>query len=169
MGDIDTTIASTLEDTEDSVTGGGSDQTSIQNSLEGLLVLNVFFDIEVSTINLDLTSVQFSQTDLLEQSSSQQETSGVGSSVGGQTSVDTESLEFVRVSSAEDLVALEGGVDDLSDDSGVGGSGNQSVLGGVVFILILDDQSLSGIVISDSLSSSSVLGLESLEVSVGLK
>lgn len=124
VGDVDTTIASTLEDTEDSVTGGSSDQTSIQNSLEGLLVLDVVINVEVSTINLDLTSVQSVQTDLLEQSSSQQETSGVGRSVRGQTSVNTESSEFVRVSSAKDSVALEGGVDDLSDDSGVGGSSN---------------------------------------------
>jgi len=76
--------------------------------------------------------------------------------------------EFEGISSTEDLITLNGGIDNLGNDSSVGGSCNKSVLGGVVFILVLDDESLSGVVVSDSLSSSSVLGLEALEVSLGL-
>ena len=148
---VDTTVASSLENTEDSVTSGSSDETGIQNSLEGLSVLDIIFNVEVFSVNLSLTSVNSVQTDLLEESSSQEETSGVGSSVGSETSGETELSEFEGVSSAEDLVALDGGVDDLSDDSLVGSSGDESVLGGVVFILILDDQSLSGVVVSESL------------------
>ena len=148
---VDTTVASSLEDTEDSVTSGSSDETGIQNSLEGLSVLDIIFNVEVFSVDLSLTSVNSVQTNLLEESSSQEETSGVGSSVGSETSGETELSEFEGVSSAENLVALDGGVDDLSDDSLVGSSGNESVLGGIVFILILDDQSLSGVVVSESL------------------
>jgi hypothetical protein len=52
----------------------------------------------------------------------------------------------------------------LADDLRVGESDNESVLGRVVFILILDDQSLSGIIIGLPFSSPAVLGLESLEI-----
>jgi hypothetical protein len=102
---------------------------------------------------------------LLEESSGQEETSGVGSSVRSQTGGQTPLSELERVSSAEDLVTLDGGVDDLSDDSSVGGTSDQSVLGGIVFILILDDKSLSGIIVSFSLSSSFEFGLISHEIS----
>lgn len=66
---------------------------------------------------------------------------------------------------SEDSISLDGGVDDLSDDSGGGDSDDESVLGGVVFVLILLDQSLSGVVVSLSLTSSEEFGLVSHEVS----
>jgi len=58
--------------------------------------------------------------------------------------------------------------DDLSDDFLVGESNDQSVLGSIVLIFVLIDESSSGIVIGLALSSSSVFGLVSLEVSVVL-
>ena len=73
------------------------------------------------------------------------------SSVVGETSGETESLKFGGLGLAEDLVTLDGGVDDLSNDLSVGESSNQSVFWGVVFVLVLGDQSLSGIVVSFAL------------------
>jgi hypothetical protein len=73
------------------------------------------------------------------------------SSVGSQTRGQTPLTEFEGVSSTEDLITLDGSVDNLSNDSSVGSSCNKSVLGGVVFILVLDDESLSGVVVSESL------------------
>jgi len=170
VGDVEATVASTLEDTENSVTGGGSDETSIQNSLEGSLFssLVVVGDVVVFTINLLGTSVDLVQTSLVEESSGDEETSGVASSVVGQTSFETESLEFSGVSSSKDSITLDGGIDNLSNNSAAGNSGNKSVLGGVVLVLILDDKGLSGVVISLTLSSSSESSLVSLEVSSGL-
>jgi hypothetical protein len=170
VGDVEATVASTLEDTENSVTGGGSDETSIQNSLEGSLFssLVVVGDIVVFTVSLLGTSVDLVQTSLVEESSGDEEASGVASSVVGQTRFETESLEFSGVSGSEDSVTLDGGIDDLGNNSGASDSGNKSVLGGVVLVLILDDKGLSGVVVSLSLSSSSESSLESLEVSSGL-
>jgi hypothetical protein len=63
---------------------------------------------------------------------------------------------------------LDGSIDNLSNDSSVGSSYNKSVFLGVILVLILLDESSSGVVISLSFSSSSVLDLESLEVSLVL-
>jgi len=67
---------------------------------------------------------------------------------------------------AKDSVSVEVGVNNLADNLGAGSSHNESVFLGVVFALFLADQSLSGVVIGLSFSSSSESGLESLEVSV---
>ena len=56
----------------------------------------------------------------------------------------------------------------MGDDSGSSDSGNKSVLGGVVFVLILDDKSLSGIIVSLSLSSSLEFSLISHEIGLVL-
>lgn len=53
----------------------------------------------------------------------------------------------MRVGSGEDNVTRDLGVDDLGNDVRVGEADNQSVLGGVVLILILDDKALTSVVI----------------------
>jgi len=170
VGDVETTVAGTLQTTENSVTSGGGDQTNIEDSLEGLSLtfLNIAGDVVVSTIDLGGTLVQLVQASLVKESSGQQQTSAVASRVVGETSFKTESLKFSGLSFSKNSVTLDGGIDDLADNSGVGDSSNESVLGGVVLVLVLEDQSSSGIVVSLTLSSSSELGLESLEVSVSL-
>lgn len=55
--------------------------------------------------------------------------------------------ELVGVSRGQNNVASQSGRDDLADDVLVGEANNQSVLGGVVFGLILGDQPLAGIVV----------------------
>ena len=62
---------------------------------------------------------------------------------------------------AEDSIALDGSVDDLDDDSAVGSSNSESVLLGVVLVLVLLNESSSGLVVGLSLSSPPVLDLES--------
>lgn len=62
------------------------------------------------------------------ESSSEEETCGVGSSVVGKTSLKTVSSELLGVSLAEDSITLDGGIDDLSDDLLVGSSNAESVL-----------------------------------------
>ena len=70
---------------------------------------------------------------------------------------------------SKDLVTLDGGEDDLADDSLVGSSDDESVLLGVVLVLVLLYQSSSGVEVGLSLSSASELDLEPLEVGLGLK
>jgi hypothetical protein len=87
------------------------------------------------------------EVELLESTASEQETGSVGSRPVGQTILDSISLEFVRVSSAEDLVASEFGRDQLADDVSVGETDDEAVFGSIVLVLRLGDQSLTSIVI----------------------
>ena len=153
VGDVETTIASTLQATENSVTGGGGDQSDIEDSLEwlSLTFLNIVDDVVVLTIDLLVTSIKLVKTSLVEESSGQKQSSSIAGSVVGKTAFETILSEFGGLSFAEDSVTLDSGISDLADNSLVGDSGNESVLGGVVFILVLDDQSSSGIVVSLSL------------------
>ena len=77
-----------------------------------------------------------------------------------QTMVDTVTRELLRGRGAENEVALEARVDDLHNHLLVGEADNQAVLGCVVLVLGLGDQTLAGIVISLSLTTALVLGLE---------
>jgi len=168
VGDVETSISGTLEDTEDSGTSGGSGQTSVQVASEGSLLAGVSLLVELVSVDLDLAFVHGVKTELLEDSSADQETDGVGSGVVGQTDGDAVSWEFVGIGGGDDDVSLEPGVGDLSDDVLVGDSDDKSVLRGVVLVLVLDTESLSGEVVGLSLSSSLELGLVSLEVGLVL-
>ena len=157
--DVQTTVTSTLEGTEDTVTGSGADETDIEESLERSgRVLNGLHVVSI-TINLSGTGVFIGELEVGEESSGGEETNTVGSSVVGGTTVESVFEEFLRVSIDKDLVTFEGGIDDLADDSLVGSSDNESVLSGVVLVLVLEDQSTSGVVIGLSLSSPSELSL----------
>jgi hypothetical protein len=57
----------------------------------------------------------------------------------------------VGVGGGEDLVSLDGSVDDLADDVLVGEADNKSVLWRIVLVLSLVDQLLSSSIISLSL------------------
>ena len=72
------------------------------------------------------------------------------------------------MSLSHDLVTFEGSIDDLADNLAAGDTGNKSVLGSVVFVLVLHGKTLTGIVISLAFSTSAELGLETLEVGVVL-
>jgi hypothetical protein len=69
---------------------------------------------------------------------------------------------------AQNAVTLDCRVNNLADNLRVGSSDNETVLMGVVLVLILLDQSSSLSVVGLALSSTSVLGLEALVVSVSL-
>lgn len=163
VGDIKSSIGSTLHDCEDLGAGGGGLETDIEVDLEGSSFSNVVADIVVLSVVL-VSFVQFCEADLVEKSSSEEETSGICSSIVGKTSVNSPFLEFLGISSTEDSVTLDGGVDDLGDDPVVGDSGHKSVLGGIVFVLVLEDESLAGEVVGLALSSSLEFGLEAHEI-----
>lgn len=79
VGNVDTAINSTLEGTEDSVTGGGSDETNIEESSEGTSVLidALLVNIEEFTVSSLNTLVNVIQAKLGEESSGEEETGGV--------------------------------------------------------------------------------------------
>ena len=73
--------------------------------------------------------------------------------------LDSVALEFVSICSAEDLVACDLGSNNLTDNIFVGEANNEAVLGSVVFVLGLGDQTLAGVVVGLSCSTTLVLGL----------
>ena len=91
------------------------------------------------------------------------------SSPVGQAVVDAVSRELLRGRSRENEVTLQTRVDDLHDDLLVGEADDKSVLGSIVLVLGLGDQSLAGIVIGLSGPSALVLGLEAAERGEGEK
>lgn len=166
--DVETTVTGALKDGVHSVSNSGTDESDIKDGLEGSLILTVGLgdgsDVVVLTTDISLALVHGVHTDLLEQSSGEEETGSIGGGVVDETSSDSESLELGRVSVAKHSVTLEGGVDDLGDASVVGDSHNKSVLVATQLIDVLKNHSLSGIVVSLSFSSSSELSLISFEV-----
>ena len=171
VGHVDASVNCTLEGSEDSVAGGGSHETDVEESAEGSLLFVDSLgavDIEEFSVGSLNTLVETVKLEVLEESTGNEETGGVGGGVVGETSLETESLELLGVSLSEDFIALDGGEDDLNDDAGVGSSDAQSVLLGVVFVLVLLDESSSGLVVSLSLASASELDLISGVVRSGL-
>ena len=68
-------------------------------------------------------------------------------------------FEFVGIGSAQDLVARDLGAYDLHDDVAVGESDDKAVLGGIVAVLGLSDETLASKVIGLSNTAALVLGL----------
>ena len=152
VGNVQSTINGTLEGSEALGTSAGTSQTDVQESLES--TTTVFF-IEFGLV----------ETKLDEGTASAQQTSAVDGRVVGQTNLDTESREFVSISSSQNDITLNLGVDDLADDVSVSDTDNEAVLGSVVLVLVLDDQALASIVVSLSFTATTVLDLVAFEVS----
>lgn len=163
VGHMQATIAGTLQNGEDLGAIAGSPQTDIEDGSEGPS-LGVLIDKEVLAVNLFGTLEGSLKADLLEEASGEEQAGGIGSGIVGQSSGQTESPEFLGVSSTEHLVALEGGVHDLSYSSGGGDAAHQPVFGGVVFVLILEHESLASVVVGLAFSSSLEFGLVAHEV-----
>ena len=66
----------------------------------------------------------------------------------------------MTVGRTKDFVARDLGGDDLADDILVGEADNETVLGSVVFVLGLSDETLAGVVVGLPCSTTLVLGLE---------
>jgi hypothetical protein len=147
VGDEDTTIGGSLHGSEDTGTSRGTLKTDIQEALEGAgSILNGLGHGD-GTIGLGDTLVLVGKTELGQDTASDKETSAVGGSPVGQTSLDTVLGELVSVSRGKNKVTLELSVDDLADDVSVGEADNKTVLGGVVLVLGLNDKTLAGVVV----------------------
>jgi hypothetical protein len=162
---VKSTIASTLKDTEESGTGGGSLETNIEKSLEwSLIIIDIIINVEVFTVNIRGSFVKIAETDLFQQSSGEKESSGVSGGVVGKTSGETVLLELGGESRAKNSISSHGGEDNLSDEFSVSSSDDESVFLGVILVLVLLHQSSSGVVVSLCLSSSLWFDLHSLGV-----
>jgi hypothetical protein len=159
---VKTTVGGTLESGEDTGTSGGAGQTDIKVDLEGAALLTVDLsglgqgELAISLLD---TSEGVLDAELVDGTTGDEKTGGVGSGPVGKTVLDTVGLELVGVGSDEDLVTSDLGRDDLADDVAVGEANNQAVLGSVVLVLGLGDEALAGVVIGLSRSSTAVLDL----------
>ena len=73
--------------------------------------------------------------------------------------LDSIALEFVTVGGAEDLIARDLGSDDLTDNILIGEADNEAILGSVVLVLGLGDETFAGVVVGLPFSTTLVLGL----------
>lgn len=149
--EIDTSVDGTLHGGKDLGSGRGASQTNIKIGLKG--TGTIFF------IEFGLVDAKVGQ-----HTTSAEETSAVGGGKVGQTDLDTIVGQLVRVSRSKDEISLNLGIDDLADDVGVGEADNEAILAGVVLVLVLDDQTLAGIIIGLSLTTTTILYLEALKV-----
>jgi hypothetical protein len=170
VGYVETTIGSTLHGTENTVTSGGADETDIKVSLEGASVVVLFVpNGEQLAVNLGLTFVEGGHVLKRKKATSEEETSGVGRGVVGETGSDTESLEFLRISAAHGKITLYGGIDNGSDDSAVGTSDTESVLLLVVLVLVLENKAATCLVVGLTLATTEELGLVAGAVGAALE
>lgn len=155
----DTTVRGTLESTKDSVTSGRSLETDIEEDLErsGLVVTLEGLSEGHLSIGLSDTLVLVGEAKSGQDSSGTKETGSVGSGPVGETVLDTVLVELVGRGVSDNVVTLDLGVDNLDNDLLVGESDDKSVLGGVVLVLGLGNQTLSGVVVGLTLTSSSGL------------
>jgi hypothetical protein len=171
VGDEDTTIGGTLHGGEDTVTGGGADETNIKEGLEGAALAVIGLDglgEGVLTVGLLDTSELLSETQLGKGAAGKEQAGGVGSGPVGETLGDAVALELVGVGRGEDLVAGDLRVDDLGDDVAVGEANDHAVLGRIVLVLGLGDQALASVVVGLTLATAAVLSLVATEVRIVL-
>jgi len=163
VGDVESTVGGALEGTEKTAAGHGAAKTNIKECLEGGSTLLVSFDGIVRSIGLCDTLVF--KAVLGVDAAGDQEAGGVGGGVVGEAELDAVTLELVGVCVGDDNIVGEVGGDNLADDVAVGDAHNKSVLGGLVFVLVLLDESLTCVVVGLTLASSSKLDLVALEIS----
>ena len=113
----------------------------------------------VFAIRLFNTSKSICKIKLGESTTCDQKPNTVSSCPIGEAVLDSVALEFMSVRSAEDLIASDFRGDDLTDDILVGEANDEAILGSVVFIFCLGDETLAGVIIGLSCSTALVLGL----------
>ena len=121
-------------------------------------MLSSFSELELA-IRLFNTSKSVSKIELGESTTCDQKPNAVCSCPIGEAMLDSVALEFMSVRSAEDLIASDLRGDDLTDDILVGEANNEAILGSVVFIFCLGDETLAGVVVGLSCSTTLVLSL----------
>ena len=161
---VESTVRRTLHGTEQLGTGGGTLQTHIQEALERAWTIIHGLDFVEFTVRLHDTLVLVGQAQLGQHATGHQETGTVGGRPVGQTNLDTERGQFTAVRRGQHDITLDLGVDHLANDGGVGEADHETVLGRVVLVLVLDDQTLASVVVGLALSPSTVLDLVALEV-----
>ena len=164
VGDVETAVGGALQSAEDAGTGGGAGETDIETGAEGTGSVVLVLDAEDLSVDLGLALVGLVESELVEDAAGEEEAGAVGGGVVGESDLHAVAGELVRVGGGHNLVSLQTGVRYLAGDVAVGGAHDHTVLGGVVFVLVLDDQALAGVVVGLTLPAPAELDLVPLEV-----
>ena len=167
--DVDTTIRGTLHGTKHTRTSRGALETHVKVALEGagLVVTEGLGEGEL-TIRLLLTGVLLVETELLQSTAGNEQTSGVGSGPVSETVLDTVAGQLTRRSVGEHAVTLDLSVNDLAGNKAVRETNNEAVLRRVVLVLGLRNEALALVVVGLTLAAATVLDLVAREVRVRL-
>mmetsp|Transcript_28688 Transcript_28688/g.61177 ORF Transcript_28688/g.61177 Transcript_28688/m.61177 type:complete len:241 (+) Transcript_28688:245-967(+) len=169
--DVKSTIGGTLQGTEDTASSGSGLATNIQKGTEGTLVFVDLVDVvsglsnlggDNISINLVITFVNIIQTNLLEETTSTEQSSAVSSGVVLKSNIQAVTRELGRGSRSEDAISINEGVSNLADDLTVGETDDDTVLGRLVLVLCLAAKSLTLTVVGLSLATTTEFDLEAL-------
>jgi len=163
---VKATISGTLHGGKDLGTDGGADEADVQKSFEGTtgVIINLLLDVELFAISFLNSLEGFFEVELFQQTTSDQQTGGVGGGKVGQTSLDTVIWELGREGLAHDLVTADGWVDNLAHNLAVGVADDQTITRGIVLVLLLSGQVHAGLVIGLTLPSPATRHLEAFEI-----
>merc|ERR1719411_1702248 len=146
VGDVDAAVDGALHGAEHLGAGGGAGQADVQAGVEGV-PLGVVLHQEVVAVDLQLAGVHGVQLVLLQKPPCKQKAGAVSGGIVGKADLDSVLGQLGGVGGTHHLVALEMSISDLAGDVLVGNPDDHAVLGGVVFILVLDDKTFAGIVV----------------------
>jgi hypothetical protein len=155
----------TLERAEDAGARGRALETHIHEGLERTTFTRLLH-LEHLTVHFLLALIEVRQTELLVHTASQEETRGVRSSIVRETDFHAIAAELVGISAGNAHVVVEIRREDLARDIVVRAAHHKAVLRGHVFVLVLEDQTLAGIVVGLVLAATLELDLEALEVAM---
>ena len=147
MGDVQHAIHRALERGEHARARGGAHQAGVEEALERATLVRGGFDVVIVAEVLGVTLVRLVEAVLRQQAARAQQAGGVRRGVVRQASLHAELGKLVRVRGADGHVALDGGVDHLANHVAVGEANGEPVLLGVVLVLVLQREALTGVVV----------------------
>lgn len=101
---------------------------------------------------------------MLQNTSRQQETRAVGRSVVGEANLHAVLGQLMRVGTAHNPVPVDRRIRNLRNDVAVRDPNDKSILGGVVLVVVLVDETTSRVIVGFAASSAFELDLKSLKV-----
>ena len=155
--DVKATVDSALESSEHVGASGGSVESDVQVALQRRTLL-VLFVLEVLA-DLFVALVDLVEVELGEKAAGAQEAGAVCGRVIGETLLDTVFWELAGVGSGKDVVTVDTGGDDLAGDLLVRLADDETVLGRVILVFVLDDQVLALLVVGEAVTSPAELDL----------
>merc|ERR1719300_1070171 len=165
---IESTINGTFQGSKDLSTGGGSGETNVQAGSECSGTIIIVFNTIHLSVDISVALVDRVEAELLEDSSSQEQSSAVACSIVGKPNFNSISGQLMTVSSANNDVSFKSSIGNLAADVSVGRSDNHPVLGCIILVLVLNYKTFASIEISLSFTPPAELDLETLEVSLVL-